>query len=74
MSKESTNVELKPITVVGGEVITDTERTTDIPPKGKLNKDSDPKEQETVVIKLGGKWPPEKATDIPEKDENDRDI
>ncbi len=66
MSKESTNVELEPITVVGGEVITDAEKTTEIPPKGKLNIVSS-KENETVVIKLGGEWPPK---DINKEDHN----
>ena len=31
MSKESTNVELEPITVVGGEIITDGKQKTEIP-------------------------------------------
>lgn len=59
MSKESTNVELEPIEVVGGEIITDTQRETQIPPKGQLKIES-PENEETVTIKLGGKWPPEK--------------
>lgn len=58
MNKESTNVELEPITVVGGEVIADPNKNkTTIPPKGQLKIDS-PEKEEAVVIKLGGEWPP----------------
>lgn len=70
MSKASTNVELESISVVGGEVISDGEKTTKIPPEGKLNKVSNPKDEEIITITLGGKWPPEpeKATKTPEKE------
>jgi len=65
MSKESTNVELdnNMIEVVVGELITDPENTkTIIPPEANGKKDS-PEKEETVVIKLSGKWPPEKESD-----------
>lgn len=58
MSKESTNVELEPITVVGGEIITDGKQKTEIPPKGKFKIDS-PENEEVVTIKLSGEWPKE---------------
>jgi len=67
MSKESTNVELEPITVVGGEIITDGKQKTEIPPKGKLKIDS-PENEEIVTLKLSGEWPP-RETVKEEKDE-----
>lgn len=68
MKKESTNVELEPITIVGGEVIADpSKEKTTIPPTGQLKIDS-PEKEETVVINLGGEWPP-KETSKEDKDE-----
>lgn len=68
MKKESTNVELDPITVVGGEVIADPEQEkTTIPPKGQLEIDSSEKE-EKVIINLSGEWPP-RETSKEEKEE-----
>ena len=66
MSKESTNVELEPITVVGGEVITDGKEKTEIPPKGKLEIDS-PEKEEVVTLKLSGEWPPRETTKTEDK-------
>ena len=65
MSKEATNVELdnNMIEVTVGEIIADPENAkTIIPPKASGRKDS-PENEETVVIKLGGKWPPERDAD-----------
>lgn len=57
MSKESTNVELEPITVVGGELITDAEQKTQIPPEGMLQIDS-MENEEFIKLNLSGEWPP----------------
>ncbi len=68
MSKESTNVELEPITVVGGEIISDGKQKTEIPPEGKLEKNSLEDGEGIVTLKLSGEWPP-RETLKEEKDE-----
>lgn len=63
MSKESTNVELEPITVIGGEIVTDIDQQkTQIPPEGILQIDS-PENEEVIRLNLSGEWPPREKTE-----------
>ena len=59
MSIESTNVE-NIITVVGGEVVSNLENKTIIPPTKSVEKDS-PEKEDVLTIALEGKWIQEKS-------------